>query len=165
MTLFVATACKPKRGETNPRLDVNLGCCHRVCAVAYYKHMQKSQVSLSCLQAGLWLLSPWKVCGGCSWGYTTITKSVHVQSTAFSYPWLLAHIRPSLGGGGGLSELPLMHFLLFFCFTYKLGVFELFSSVFIKSWGFVGNPVLLWANKALRDTVYNTGLYRTTANK
>lgn len=97
------------------------GCCYMVCAVAHCKHMQKSPVSLSCLQAGLWLPSPWKACGGCSWGDTTITRSVHIQSTAFSHPQLLMHIRPSVEEGGGDLSLNCLSWG-FFCFFLLLTI-------------------------------------------
>ena len=117
--------------------DVNPGCYMACVQSPTANTCRKSQVSLSCLQAGLWLLSPWRACGGCSWGGTTITKSVHVQSTASPHPRLLVHILPSVGGGGGISlwiASPEGVFP-FFSVTYNLSVsyFFFFFFFFFRS--------------------------------
>lgn len=142
--LWVTNAFESKWWES-PRPDVNLGCCYMVCAVTYCKHIKKSQVSLSCLQAGLWLLSPWKACGGCSRGDTTITKSVHVQFTAFSHPRLLVQIQPSLEGTATPEVSPFSPFYLqsrCWCEFY----FQWFS-------GWIGDCgcAVFWTTEALQD--------------
>ncbi len=117
-------------------------CCHVVCSRPLQTHAKKPQVSLSCLQAGLWLLSPWKACGGCSWGDMTITKSAHVHSTASSHPRLPVHIRTSEEGVSlSLNCLSWGFLLCFLWLTIIVFVFlSSFSPVFIESEGWAGEP-------------------------
>ncbi len=162
---FVTLAAKVKNSVKSPFPHVNPGCCcHVVCSRPLQTRAKKPQVSLSCLQAGLWLLSPWKACGGCSWGDMTITKSAHVHSTASSHPRLPVHIRTSEEGVSlSLNCLSWGFLLCFLWLTIIVFVF-LSDSVVGLCWLCCFHPayfMFLWHAQDVLNSGSNTWRGRT----
>lgn len=142
---------KKKEGKKK-QTGLESGCCYTVWSCTLQTQVKKSQVSLSCLQSGLLLPAPQRAFGSCSWGGTAITKSVHVQSSAFPHPRHLVHIRPSVEGGISLSlSLNCLSWGFFLFFSYlksNSGVFFLRKE---PDWSY--KYMLLWVSRALLATV------------